>query len=55
MAQGIGSILGGPMAVLLHDASGTWVTVFYVAIAADLLTAVLAIAVLKPLRARRRG
>jgi oxalate/formate antiporter len=51
MAQGIGSILGGPMAVLLHDASGTWVTVFYVAIAADLVTAVLAIAVLKPLRA----
>jgi len=51
IAQGIGSILGGPMASLLHEASGTWVTVFYVAIAADLLTAVLAIAVLKKLRA----
>jgi OFA family oxalate/formate antiporter-like MFS transporter len=51
IAQGIGSFLGGPMAALLHGASGTWVTVFYVAIAADLLTAVLAIAALKPLRA----
>jgi hypothetical protein len=43
------------MAVLLHDASGTWVTVFYVAIAADLVTAVLAIAALKPLRAAWRA
>jgi OFA family oxalate/formate antiporter-like MFS transporter len=51
IAQGIGSILGGPMASLLHEASGTWVTVFYVAIAADLVTAVLAIVALKPLRA----
>jgi MFS transporter, OFA family, oxalate/formate antiporter len=53
MAQGIGAIFGGPMASLLHDATGTWTTVFAVAIAADLLTAVLAIAVLKPLRARQ--
>jgi oxalate/formate antiporter len=52
MAQGIGAIFGGPMASLLHEATGTWTTVFGVAIAADLLTAVLAIAVLKPLRAR---
>ncbi len=51
IAQGIGSILGGPVASLLHASSGTWVTVFYVAIAADVLTAVLAIAALKPLRA----
>jgi oxalate/formate antiporter len=54
IAQGIGSFLGGPMAALLHGASGTWVTVFYVAIAADLVTAVLAIAVLKPMRAAYR-
>jgi OFA family oxalate/formate antiporter-like MFS transporter len=52
MAQGIGAIFGGPMASLLHDATGTWTTVFGVAIAADLLTAVLAIALLKPLRQR---
>ena len=44
MAQGIGAIFGGPMASLLHEATGTWTTVFGVAIAADLLTAVLAIA-----------
>jgi oxalate/formate antiporter len=54
IAQGIGSILGGPLAVLLHDAGGSWVTVFYVAIGADLLTAVLAITALKPLRAAFR-
>jgi MFS transporter, OFA family, oxalate/formate antiporter len=51
MAQGIGAIFGGPMASLLHEATGTWTSVFGVAIAADLTTAVLAIAVLKPLRA----
>jgi OFA family oxalate/formate antiporter-like MFS transporter len=55
IAQGIGSIFGGPLASLLHDAAGTWASVFYVAIAADALTAVLAIAALKPLRARYRG
>ncbi len=54
IAQGIGSIFGGPLASLLHDAAGTWAIVFYVAIAADALTAVLAIATLKPLRARHR-
>lgn len=52
MAQGIGAIFGGPMASLLHEATGTWSTVFGVAITADLLTAVLAIALLKPLRAK---
>jgi OFA family oxalate/formate antiporter-like MFS transporter len=51
MAQGIGAILGGPLASLLHDATGSWVSVFAVAIVADLTTALLAIAVLKPLRA----
>src|ERR1700744_1061777 len=54
MAQGIGAIFGGPMASLLHEATGTWTSVFGVAIAADLLTSVLAIAVLKPLRQRFR-
>ena len=52
MAQGIGAIFGAYFAVLLHDAAGGWEAVFYVAIAADLLTAVLAIAVLKPMRRR---
>ena len=53
MAQGIGAIFGGPMASLLHEATGTWTTVFGVAITADLLTAVLAITMLKPLRRAR--
>src|SRR6202048_418258 len=38
MAQGIGAIFGGPMASLLHDATGSWSTVFGLAIGADLLT-----------------
>ena len=50
IAQGIGSILGGPMASLLHEYTGSWVPVFSLAITADLLTAVLALLVLKPLR-----
>ena len=54
MAQGIGAIFGGPLASLLHEATGNWTSVFAVAIAADLLTAVLAIAVLKPLRTAYR-
>jgi MFS family permease len=51
IAQGIGAIFGGPMASLLHQATGTWTSVFAVAIAADLITALLAIVALKPLRA----
>jgi OFA family oxalate/formate antiporter-like MFS transporter len=50
IAQGIGSIFGGPMAALLHDNTGSWVTVFAVAIAADITAALLAIGVLKPMR-----
>jgi len=50
MAQGVGSVLGGPMAARLHDATASWIPVFGVVITLDLLAAVLAIAVLKPLR-----
>jgi MFS transporter, OFA family, oxalate/formate antiporter len=50
IAQGVGSVLGGPMAAKLHDVSGSWVPVFSTVITLDLLAAVLAIAVLKPLR-----
>lgn len=52
IAQGIGAILGGPMAALLHDGTGSWTPVFGIAIGADFLTALLAIAVLKPMRQR---
>jgi MFS family permease len=55
MAQGVGSILGGPMASLLHDATGTWSSVFGVAITADFLTAALALLALKPMRRALRG
>src|SRR6202162_1527596 len=50
MAQGIGSILGGPLAAWLHEATKSWITVFSVVITLDVLTALLAIAVLRPLR-----
>jgi cyanate permease len=50
MAQGIGSILGGPAAAALHDATGSWVPVFGLAIAMDVITAVLALFVLKQMR-----
>jgi OFA family oxalate/formate antiporter-like MFS transporter len=52
MAQGIGSIFGGPLAAKLHEATGSWITVFMVVISLDVITAVLAIAVLKPMRSR---
>ena len=55
ISQGIGSFLGGPMAVLLHNATGGWTSVFGAAIAADLIAAVLAIAALKPMRRRFLG
>ncbi|NOT43718.1 MAG: oxalate/formate MFS antiporter, partial [Acidobacteria bacterium] len=30
MAQGVGSVLGGPVAALLHDSTGSWIPVFAV-------------------------
>lgn len=52
LAQGVGAILGGPLAAWLHQASGSWHTVFGCAIGGDLLTAILALAVLPPMRRR---
>jgi len=52
MAQGIGSVLGGPLAALLHERTGTWMPVFSLVIACDLATALLAYVALKPLRRR---
>lgn len=49
---GIGAILGGPLAALMYQASGSWTSVFVTAITANFATALLAIAVLKPMRAR---
>jgi MFS transporter, OFA family, oxalate/formate antiporter len=52
MAQGVGAIFGGPLAALMHEKLGSWVPVFGTAIALDIVTALLAIALLKPLRRR---
>lgn len=50
MAQGIGSIFGGPVAALLHQYTDSWVPVFAVAISFDIITAALAFFVLKRMR-----
>jgi oxalate/formate antiporter len=55
MAQGVGSILGGPLAALLYQRTGTWITVFAVVIAMNFATALLALIVLKPARRRYVG
>ncbi|MGN4154852.1 oxalate/formate MFS antiporter [Burkholderia gladioli] len=52
ISQGIGSIFGGPLAALLHQHAGSWVPVFGSAITLDIVTAVLALFVLKPMRVR---
>jgi len=50
IAQGVGSILGGPAAAFLKQATGSWTAVFIVVAVLDALTAVLAIAVLRGMR-----
>ncbi len=50
MAQGVGSVLGGPLAASLHEHTGSWVPVFGLIITMDVLTALLALFVLKPWR-----
>ena len=52
MAQGVGSVLGGPLAAWLHDATGSWLPVFGIIITCDVLTGILALVALKPLRRR---
>jgi oxalate/formate antiporter len=52
MAQGVGSILGAPVAAMIYEATGSWMPVFGLVIAMDLLTGVLALVVLKPMRRR---
>jgi len=52
IAQGVGSVLGGPVAAWLHQSTGSWVPVFAVIITMDFATALLAIAVLMPMRRR---
>lgn len=51
MAQGIGSVLGGPVAAMVYGSTGSWLPVFGLIIAMDAITALLAVFVLKPMRA----
>ncbi len=53
MAQGIGSVLGGPVAAAIHDGTGSWMPVFGLVVLMDLTTGLLALFALKPLRQRR--
>ncbi|PYS49460.1 MAG: oxalate/formate MFS antiporter, partial [Acidobacteria bacterium] len=52
MAQGVGSVLGGPVAALVHDAFKSWMPVFATIITMNFATALLAGAALKPMRRR---
>jgi MFS transporter, OFA family, oxalate/formate antiporter len=52
IAQGVGSILGGPAAAFLKQATGSWTAVFIVVAVLDAVTALLAITVLQNLRKR---
>jgi MFS family permease len=55
IAQGVGSVLGGPAAAVLHETTGSWIPVFEVIIAMNFATVALAQLVLKPMRRRWLG
>jgi MFS transporter, OFA family, oxalate/formate antiporter len=52
IAQGVGSIFGGPAAAFLKEQTGSWTTVFIVVACLDALTALAAITLLKGMRRR---
>jgi len=52
IAQGLGSILGGPVAALLHQAAASWIPIFQLIIVMNFATAILAQFALKPMRRR---
>jgi oxalate/formate antiporter len=52
IAQGVGSILGGPAAAFLKQATGSWTAVFILVAVLDAVTALLAITVLRSMRSR---
>lgn len=54
-AKGLGSILAGPGAALLMSAAGSWVPVFWAAVACNVIAAGLAVLWLKPRVARLAG
>jgi MFS transporter, OFA family, oxalate/formate antiporter len=55
MAQGVGSILGAPVAAMIYERTGSWLPVFGLVITMDLLTGLLALFALKPLRRKWRA
>ena len=52
MAQGVGSIIGGPIAAYIHSQTESWLPVFAIMIALDATAALLAFFVLRPMRAK---
>ena len=50
MSQGVGSVLGGPVAAAIRESTGSWIPVFTVAVIMDVLTGLLALFVLKQMR-----
>ena len=52
MAQGAGSIIGGPIAAYIHSQTESWLPVFAIMIALDATAALLAFFVLRPMRAK---
>jgi MFS transporter, OFA family, oxalate/formate antiporter len=52
IAQGVGSIFGGPAAAFLKEQTGSWTTVFVLVACLDALTALAAITLLKSMRRR---
>jgi OFA family oxalate/formate antiporter-like MFS transporter len=52
IAQGVGSIFGGPAAAFLKEQTGSWTAVFILVACLDALTALAAITVLKRMRRR---
>jgi oxalate/formate antiporter len=53
MAQGVGSILGAPVAAMIFEKTASWMPVFSLVIGMDILTGLLALFVLKPMRRAR--
>ena len=52
IAQGVGSILGGPAAAFLKQTTGSWTAVFIIVAVLDAVTALLAITALRAMRQR---
>ena len=52
IAQGIGSLLGGPAAAYLESITGSWIPVFTMVACLDVVTALMAVLVLRPMCSR---